>query len=74
MSDLAQFRASITAPTPFTAVADIIPDGGDKPAIYGDALVEIPRKPLTFANLQAFCKSFDLSQFGISLISFGDFL
>jgi len=67
-AEVAAFQASITAPTPFQAVCDIIPDAGDKNAIYAglDMVGEPKAKPLKYGPLQKFIKDFDLRKFGIS--------
>ena len=46
------FQASVSAPTPFNAVADIIADGGSKAAVYADELNTRGRQPLSFEALR----------------------
>jgi len=65
-AEVRAFQQQVTAPTAFSAVADILPDAGNKAAIYADAQNERSRKPLSFKALKEFCASFDLRQFGIS--------
>ena len=62
LAEVAAFQASIAAPTPFTAVSDLIADGGDNAALYDRA----GRQPLTFAQLRRFSSGFSLRRFGIS--------
>ena len=52
----------VDAPTPFTALHDIISDG-DQPAIYADR--DLGKEPLTFSALKAFIDALDLRQYGI---------
>lgn len=65
-TEVTAFQESVSAPVPFAAVADIIPDGGKKLAIYADLLNEKGRKALSFEALRAFCTSFDLRKYGVS--------
>jgi acyl-CoA synthetase (AMP-forming)/AMP-acid ligase II len=66
------FQSSISAPTPFNSLSDIIwPQGGASAAssrlwAYADEENTRGRAPLTFAALHDFVASFDLRRFGIS--------
>ena len=66
--ELAAFQTSISAPTEFAAVSDIIPAAGTNPCIHADSETNNRlkgRSPLSFQKLKEFCKDFDLRKFGI---------
>jgi len=64
MSELDQFRKSITAPTPFKSLVDLIPTA-DKVMMYADELSTKNRQPLKYPQLQSFIQGMDLRKYGI---------
>ena len=66
-AEIAAFQKSISAPKSFTAVSDIIADGGDSPAIHaGIGINPDTRKPCSFQQLKDFIAGFDLRKYGIA--------
>ena len=65
---VAALQTSVSAPTAFNAVADIISsEGGQRPAIYADEFSNPTKKSaLSFEALKSFCSAFDMRKYGIS--------